>query len=80
MTYRVQADESNDASALERAVSPATDVIGGIRLSCFRSLNRAFYKYNHKQKRRQPLFPESALCRSFSVSFIGVSTSANGIS
>ena len=26
-TYRVQADESNDASALERAVSPATDVL-----------------------------------------------------
>ena len=26
-TYRVQADESNDPSALERAVSPATDVL-----------------------------------------------------
>ena len=26
-TYRVQADESNDASALERAVGPATDVL-----------------------------------------------------
>ena len=26
-TYRVQADESNDASALERAVSPTTDVL-----------------------------------------------------
>ena len=53
-TYRVQADESNDASALERAVSPATDVFGGIRFSCFRSLKRAFAVTNRSND--QPLF------------------------
>ena len=69
-TYRVQADESNDASALERAVSPATDVLAAkIRLSCFRSLNRAFTN-TITNRSDVSLYFRVSLCRSFSVSFI----------
>ena len=69
-TYRVQADESNDASALERAVSPATDVLAA---SDSAVLGHSTEPSNHKQKQRQPLF-QSQLSVSHSLS---VSTSAS---
>ena len=63
-TYRVQADESNDASALERAVSPATDVLAASDSAVL--LNRVF---TVTDRSNVSFYFRVSLSRSFCVSF-----------
>ena len=67
-TYRVQADESNDASALERAVSPATDVLAASDSAVLGHSTES--SQTQSQTEAASALFQSQLCRSFCVSFI----------
>ena len=69
-TYRVQADESNDASALERAVSPATDVLA--------ASDSAVLGHSSESSQSQTEAASASVSESASVSHsLSVSTSAS---
>ena len=69
-TYRVQADESNDASALERAVSPATDVLA--------ASDSAVLGHSTEPSQSQTEVASASVSESASVSHsLSVSTSAS---
>ena len=78
-TYRVQADESNDASALERAVSPATDVLAASDSAVLGHSTEPLQTQSQTEAASASVSETASVEASVSHS-LSVSTSASGIS